>query len=111
MIEDTQGLQNLESILAECEGCMIGRTGSLEPERVALVQNFCVTKTNIGGKVQFPADAHCHTGLVHWGAAREDLGHGCICLTVPLCHLYSVLASVCSPPAWQDRDKSSSSLH
>jgi hypothetical protein len=54
MIEDAQGLRNLEEILDGCHGAMVARGHlglEITPEKVALAQNFCICKTNIRGKV------------------------------------------------------------
>ena len=53
-IEDADGLRNLEEILEVAEGVMIARGDlglEISPEKVALAQNLCITKTHIRGKV------------------------------------------------------------
>ena len=57
---DAEGLKNLEEILDNCHGAVIarGQLGlEIGPEKVALAQNFILSKTAIRGKVQLPTAA------------------------------------------------------
>ena len=88
-ITDAQGLQNLEDILDSCYGAVVGRGHlglEITPEKVALAQNFMLSKTGVRGKVCSDASALVAVAVSIRPVIDTQFHEGGRCLVCGCCH-------------------------